>query len=173
MIKRAQENELNDCLVDGRCVGLNPSQLIWFSATATQVQVAATRVQPSWRQRGNCSSLCENFLNCVDVSLQDADSWLVGDGQYNKTAVVEARRRCTETIDADNCLNLQTAGLTRDNPKTSLCLNLDCYLCAPISYQKYFTCVIDCNQARSVPRIRSRCRSLLALTQSFPDATGG
>ena len=152
VIKRAQENELNDCLIEGRCVPLNPSQLIWFSASATTIEVAATRVLPSWRERGNCSSLCDDFLECVDNSLQDANSWLVGDGQYNKTTVVNARRRCTERADAPDCLNLVSTGLTRNNPKTSLCLNLDCYLCGLTSYERYFRCAIDCNEVGRRPR---------------------
>ena len=139
------------CVNQGACTLLKASQEVY--AHAVTGAVAATQLTFAYRPTGNCSALCTDHLACVATSMLDQAGWLINGSEYNKSAVMEARQRCLSRPTASSCLNLLTTGLTLQNPKSSICLNVDCYYCGLTVYEKYFNCALACGQVVFIPHV--------------------
>ena len=124
-MKRAQEDELNSCVGNGRCSLARTGDL-----------------------GGNCSLSCDPFLACVRSNMENRSSWLIGPHQYNKSLVAAARDQCLLIPEAAGCVSvlppISESGLSRAEPKRADCLAFECASCAVFIFEKYFTCATLC-----------------------------
>ena len=120
---------------------------------------------------GNCSTACEVFLACTTAALENRSEWKVGRNLYNKSLAMRARDICLRIPEATECLNIKKPEvdpcgggrrstveapcgeepISLTNPKSAGCLDLKCYFCGAVLWNKYFTCAMDCGRVATLP----------------------
>lgn len=110
---------------------------------------------------GNCTVACDVFIECVNLQIANYSSWAVPGRKhlYNKSLVAAARDVCFQSNEAQECTRLYVPNpadpndppISLGNPKSMLCLHLECYFCGKTLFEKYFNCAIDCGQNMSHP----------------------
>lgn len=150
VMQRAQEDEMNVCIGRGACDVVHEGTMVYFLPSTGET--STVKISPLWKERGNCSAGCVGLMGCVGRVLRNRTTWVLAPNYFNKTAVMMARQHCLSPDDgASNCVNLAPRPYSRQSPKRAICLQLDCYHCSLIIYQKYFDCAIACGQDGAEP----------------------
>ena len=109
----------------------------------------------------NCSTSCEVFEVCVKEAMQNISNWKIGPHLYNKSQAAMGRQRCLDTFEGADCARALPKPLdpetgrptrwTRDRPKESSCVYVDCYFCGPELVDKVFDCARECDRNKTHP----------------------